>query len=1598
MSRWESPSGSWEDPDEFSRRRDHSEPSESDVHTSHSSSDGLSQPSISAPSFALVRSEETLPEVISFQKPWLQKRHLTNGNPSPIQARHNRFHQWRLQDKLKTGNGAIVVCLNLDVDPPDVVKTQPCAVLEGWIDPRKLGSAKALEAIGKNLCQQFQSLNTRIRYKPFLDPSIDETRRFCVNLRKTAKDERLCFYYNGHGVPKPTSSGELWVFNRTYSQYIPVSLYDLQTWLGSPVVYVWDCSAAGNLVKNFIKYAKKRDEEAMARHGGNIDGSPPHSQAIQLAACLANETLPMAPSMPADMFTSCLTSPIEMALQFYFLHQNPPPGVTLEMLHEVPGDLKDRRTPLGELNWIFTAVTDTIAWTFFPRPIFKRLFRQDLLVAALFRNFLLAERVMRNYHCTPHTIPPLPSTATHPLWAAWDRSLEDIIKQLPELIKAAKPPKQEPLQLMEGIPFVPTPYRYEYKSSSFFTDHLTAFEHWMSRGGGALTKPGPWSMPPTEDPEDTAPPLEDDAPQPDLVPRKSPAQLPILLQLLLSQAHRMRALKLLCQFVDLGPWAVHLVLEIGIYPYVQKLLLSPQGDLKPLLIFIWSRLIAFDKTCQVDLLREQQFTYFATILDYSTPVGIAQTFEHRAMCAFILASLCRDHPPGQAACLAWNKGALLDFYLYHISNSDDFLVKQWCCLAVAQLWDAKDDAKELGIEQGVPKQLLVLLKVDASCEVRAAALYALAIFYGASGSASPEVKGGGGTGRMSSLSEKAHLKVELESAVEAVRATRTDASPIVRKEAVILISALANEWRGYFTVAAWLYWEEERQGSRKSSSQLTLDDIANRALDEWTSNIRTPDPEMKRQHRKFLNKFFLLLIYLYDLVADPHTEVSTMATTVLDFIVAMLLESPFSRIQGTTVRGPPAPPTSSNPRTRKVSAPLGPTNGPISRQGSMTSVTSPTFQPAPQSSQLAGGLSQQPTRSSFPGLMRTSSFASALGSLAGLAMGTQSASNTAPPSPSQSQHSDIEPPPTPALNLAQYVSPYSRPASPESFTTPMSPSSARSHSIQSATNGRRPQSGTQLSSKYSPAVVVTALVTRDLMRLSERRRSQDNNSPDESRCLWEDFAIDAKTLDDLEDLGLDVGSNLNQTLPLKSKLYDWCLEYYKEPQMRQLDEDEPGSLPYTRQVWRRNRDSEILETAAIRGHTAPQRSWSHPHGSWRLPFSPARMAFHQFDSHAAFSDEGSHVIVSDWRTGAQLCSFNNGNPKDTSVTSLHFVDEEVGGAIVAGSSDGVVRIYNNYDPCYNEGNPVQLVSGFRALSTMSPATRGAGIVTEWNQMWNRLLCAGDSVSIYDWDAITERCVTVIETEENCPLTSMASNPYSRRTFVAGFGNGAIKVYDTRASSSSGACLQNRREHRSWVANVKYQTGASKQVLSASVDGTVNLWDLRNLEGVVSSWEVFADGLASFDVHPAADVFIASSSLSRSWRNQTVLLHPLPRHDKLPGSHRPLPMRSNVDNTAHEQLTPITAETFPTGLASPSRTPGQTPNIHFAPSVLAFHPTEMMYALGTADGIVRLAGCRFSSGKQGADEEVPDSGALLHTSNGKAEQLPSKSPVSFPTMR
>ena len=69
-------------------------------------------------------------------------------------------------------------------------------------------------------------------------------------------------------------------------------------------------------------------------------------------------------------------------------------------------------------------------------------------------------------------------------------------------------------------------------------------------------------------------------------------------QVLLSQVHRLRALRLLGAFLDMGSWAVDLALSVGIFPYVLKLLQTTATDLRETLVFIWTKILALDKSCQ----------------------------------------------------------------------------------------------------------------------------------------------------------------------------------------------------------------------------------------------------------------------------------------------------------------------------------------------------------------------------------------------------------------------------------------------------------------------------------------------------------------------------------------------------------------------------------------------------------------------------------------------------------------------------------------------------------------------------------------------------------------------------------------------------------------------------------------------------------------------------------------------------------------------------------------------------------------------------------------------------------------------------------------
>ena len=78
-----------------------------------------------------------------------------------------------MKDRLKTLHALLSVCLNIGVDPPDMIKVDPCARTECWIDPFATEPAKALETIGNTLKSQYERWQGRAQFKLCLDPTVE---------------------------------------------------------------------------------------------------------------------------------------------------------------------------------------------------------------------------------------------------------------------------------------------------------------------------------------------------------------------------------------------------------------------------------------------------------------------------------------------------------------------------------------------------------------------------------------------------------------------------------------------------------------------------------------------------------------------------------------------------------------------------------------------------------------------------------------------------------------------------------------------------------------------------------------------------------------------------------------------------------------------------------------------------------------------------------------------------------------------------------------------------------------------------------------------------------------------------------------------------------------------------------------------------------------------------------------------------------------------------------------------------------------------------------------------------------------------------------
>lgn len=355
------------------------------------------------------------------------------------QAAEQSLNLWRSRDRLLIRQVGLILCLNIGTEPPD--RERSTGSEEAGVDLSQVPAnsatliQNAIDEVNRRLQRQYERLEPKARLRTAADPKLEDIRKLVTKLRGHAQRsetglERILIHYNGHGVPRPTVAGEIWGFNEGYTAYVPLNISEVASWSGSPTMFVFDCENAGRLIPPLVSYYRSK---AIEKASQPVIPKDEPLDVLVLGACGAEESLPSKVGLPTDIFTACLTTPLRMSLR-WIIHNGGLasfPRAFQSLVDRLPGRISDRKSPLGELHWLLTTITDTIAWTSLPRPLFFRLFRQDILCASLFRNFLVADRIMRFLGVVPVSVPSLPNTHNHPLWLEFDAALNRILSTLP---------------------------------------------------------------------------------------------------------------------------------------------------------------------------------------------------------------------------------------------------------------------------------------------------------------------------------------------------------------------------------------------------------------------------------------------------------------------------------------------------------------------------------------------------------------------------------------------------------------------------------------------------------------------------------------------------------------------------------------------------------------------------------------------------------------------------------------------------------------------------------------------------------------------------------------------------------------------------------------------------------------------------------------------------------------------------------------------------------------------------------------------------------------------------------------------------------------
>lgn len=325
--------------------------------------------------------------------------------------------------------------------------------------------------------------------------------------------------------------------------------------------------------------------------------------------------------MPNDFFSCCMTTPVKALIAYFYQHwfklPLPDSGNLTDsyypesfcFLDFLPGYIEKRNTPLGALHWTIQGILGQIALERFDSKLYKKCFRQDVSVAILFRNYMVAQKLYKMLYCEVSSLPDIPDVTDHKLWEyIFDLIQMFIYRYSTECTDKIKHLIQSSTELVAG----------EINFAEMNRELLTykPIDHWDYE---KFKKPKYFNQ------------IFERTCLPMYYFDTQTKDLFCLVHLIKSPDKRSDSLKHMCRLFDIpckNEMIIKNILLLGIFIYLPKILASEDDQIQTYLLHLSSALISFNIAHHNILLRDKSHIGYEFFLNFLKEGKIFNSFEH----------------------------------------------------------------------------------------------------------------------------------------------------------------------------------------------------------------------------------------------------------------------------------------------------------------------------------------------------------------------------------------------------------------------------------------------------------------------------------------------------------------------------------------------------------------------------------------------------------------------------------------------------------------------------------------------------------------------------------------------------------------------------------------------------------------------------------------------------------------------------------------------------------------------------------------------------------------------------------------------------------